>query len=183
MGTQARTNRILVEDCRSLSVATLVSSRVIPHSANSTGIPQPILWASDFEVRAQYQENWNGEGKLTLAYTIRGMRIDDEIEVTSIPSPLGHGRRRYYFRCPGLDQAACGKRLGKLYLPPSENHFACRTCHDLTYRSCKEHSKRLDRFLRMSPGAISHALDSPDPMTRLLAIKAAIQIRSAASKG
>ncbi len=33
----------------------------------------------------------------------------------------------------------CGRRVGKLYLPPGEAYFACRECHQLTYQSQQEH--------------------------------------------
>jgi len=39
----------------------------------------------------------------------------------------------------------CGRRVGKLYLPPGGRYFGCRQCHDLTYTSCQE-SHRYDRL-------------------------------------
>jgi hypothetical protein len=54
----------------------------------------------------------------------------------------------------------CGRRVGKLYLPQGENFFRCRHCYDLTYQSCKERDKRFDEFCRLSPDALSRALES-----------------------
>jgi len=47
------------------------------------------------------------------------------------------GGKRWWFRCP-----SCGRRCRILYLPPFENKFACRLCHNLTYRSQQEGSCR-----------------------------------------
>ncbi|MCK4850442.1 MAG: hypothetical protein KAT11_03775 [Phycisphaerae bacterium] len=51
-----------------------------------------------------------------------------EIAVVSTASNL-EGLVRWFI-CP-----ACQNRVGKLYLPPGEAVFLCRTCHDLAYRA------------------------------------------------
>lgn len=153
----------------------MVSGCVIIYTDFSAlpGSPHPISWSNGFEAIAQYQEKSKAEGTLRLVYTIRGDRIDNRIEVTSIPSPLRPGRCRYYFLCSGLDGEACGRRVGKLYMPPGEDRFACRNCWNLTYRSSKEHDKREDFFRRLSPEKLGQALQSPNWMTRWFALKAA----------
>jgi hypothetical protein len=62
-------------------------------------------------------------------------------------------------------------------LPPRECQFACRNCYNLTYRSTKEHNKRLDDFRRLPPEALTRALNSPDWNTRFLAFSAALRLR------
>ncbi len=66
----------------------------------------------------------------------------------------GFGGLRSWFRCPASTPVGtCGRRVGKLYLPPGEAVFACRECHRLTYRSCQA-SRRprsgsaLDRYIK-----------------------------------
>jgi len=44
-------------------------------------------------------------------------------------SPGGRGGLRRWFCCP-----TCGRRMFKVYRPSGSNVFACRQCHDLTYR-------------------------------------------------
>jgi len=46
------------------------------------------------------------------------------------------GDLRWWFSCP-----RCGRRVAKVYLPPepAEPEFACRECHQLTYRSVQTH--------------------------------------------
>jgi len=56
----------------------------------------------------------------------------------------GHGGGvRYWMRCP-----ECERRCGVIYLAPGAREFACRTCHRLTYESCRE-SRRFDGMFRM----------------------------------
>ena len=55
-----------------------------------------------------------------------------DIGLTS--TPLTWGGSRWWFNCP----LHCGRRVGKLYLPPEERHFGCRHCHKLTYKICQE---------------------------------------------
>jgi hypothetical protein len=52
------------------------------------------------------------------------------IRLDSTPQHFG-GSRRWLCCC------LCGRRAAKLYLPPGECNFACRTCHALTYQSVK----------------------------------------------
>ena len=109
------------------------------------------------------------------------------IEIVSIVSVLKRGRyfsprKRYYFRCPGLNRSfPCRKRVSKLYMPRGEDRFACRECHDLTYRACKEHEKRVDA-LRKSPEELVRALDSPRAMERVRAAQAGLSILNKTKK-
>jgi hypothetical protein len=173
VGRCAWSNRRTVEECRSLSIARLVREGVVaqPGFARGPRAPQRVAWSSGFEILAQYGGNTNGEGTLRLVYTLRGERVEDQIEITSIASPLGNGRR-FYFKCPGM-HGVCGDRVGKIYLAPVKELFRCRRCHDLTYRACKEHDKRLDAVRRLTPYELSSAMKSPDLNTRFLAYRAA----------
>jgi len=57
----------------------------------------------------------------------------------------GFGGCRYFFHCP-----VCGRRMRTLHFKHGE--IACRTCHDLTYRSCQE-GHEFDRlYKRMAEG-------------------------------
>jgi hypothetical protein len=42
----------------------------------------------------------------------------------------------------------CGRRVGKLYLPPGASYFGCRHCYELTYKSCQE-SHKLDSMFKL----------------------------------
>jgi len=177
MGRYSWSNRRTVEECRKLDVARLVRDDIIlqEDSSYSAESLHRISWPNGFEAIAQYHGDKNDGGTLRLIYTIRGERIEDHIEITSIPSPLRPWRRRYFLLCPGLADP-CDRRVGKLYLPPGEGRFACRHCHNLTYRSSKEHDKRLDRFRNLPPEEIARALKSPDWSTKSRAIRAAREL-------
>jgi len=83
------------------------------------------------------------------------MLADDLLEMTFLletgPStqclllreaPSVIGGTRIWFACPN-----CAQTVGILHLPPGGSEFACRRCHNLTYRSCQE-SHRYDRAIR-----------------------------------
>jgi hypothetical protein len=59
---------------------------------------------------------------------------------------------RYCFRCRD-----CIRRVRKVYMPPGRTNFACRTCHNLTYRSSQEHDKWID-FFRRNPEVLDAAV-------------------------
>jgi hypothetical protein len=65
------------------------------------------------------------------------------------------GGLRWWFVCPLIvNERVCGRRVGKLYLPPGALYFGCRHCHDLTYTSCRESRKydSLFRFMARNTG-------------------------------
>jgi hypothetical protein len=93
---------------------------------------------------------------VTLHYRLGGaedVRIPVRLEMT----PTQFGGRRFWFVCPLIvGGVPCSRRAAKLYLPPGGRYFGCRTCHDLTYRSCQEAHKaeRLCARLRFGPERI-----------------------------
>jgi hypothetical protein len=187
MGRQPWSDRQTVEDCRTLNIASLVSSGLFhypsPQSATfaSRGleitvtslapevIPDEWIWNGNVHVKAPAIGS-----RLRFSFRLGafGSEVEQEVDILSAPSRLRRGKR-FYFRCPGRDEP-CGRRVGKLYLPPGEASFACRHCWDLTYESCKAHQKRLDKFRQLPPQDLALALGNPDPTTRLLALNAVI---------
>ncbi len=73
--------------------------------------------------------------------TAEGENLLYKVNMTT--TPCNFNVMRYWFIC-----RFCGRRVGKLYLPSGGKYFGCRHCYDLTYRSCQEHSKKLDFFMR-----------------------------------
>ncbi len=70
--------------------------------------------------------------RYSLAWT--GEAIECLIPLVTTRPSLGGLRR--WFACP-----LCGRRVGKLYLPPGKQYLGCRVCFGLTYRSCQESHK------------------------------------------
>jgi hypothetical protein len=63
-----------------------------------------------------------------------GMPVDEQtIPVTTVRPHLGG--KRYWLLC------ACGRRTGRLYLPPGQGVLRYRGCYNLTYRSSQQHNK------------------------------------------
>lgn len=62
-------------------------------------------------------------------------------EVRIASTPCRFGNRRWWFFCPG---PRCGRRVGMLYLPPGQNQYLCRHCHELTYEACQGHRDGMD---------------------------------------
>ncbi len=61
------------------------------------------------------------------------------------------GGLRWWFVCPLVANGVpCGRRAGKLYLPPGGRYFGCRLCHGLTYTSCQESHKYDAAFRRLA---------------------------------
>lgn len=86
-------------------------------------------------------------GRLELSYRFTSR---PELGLVSYPIALvttspHFGGRRWWFICP-LEH--CGRRVGKLYLPPGGQYYGCRHCYGLTYRSSQESDKRVSALAR-----------------------------------
>jgi hypothetical protein len=76
-------------------------------------------------------------------------RMGYVVRVTSTGCRLGGTGRRFWRRCPLLRNGVpCNREVMRLYLPPGGQMFGCRHCHNLTYRSCQNHDKRVDALAR-----------------------------------
>jgi hypothetical protein len=79
------------------------------------------------------------------------------LTIELVTTPCRFGGQRFWFLCPlTRDGIPCKRRVRVLHLPAGAQFFGCRACHDLTYRSCQEHNKRIDSLLR-----------APDELMRL----------------
>jgi hypothetical protein len=98
--------------------------------------------------------------------------IDMQISLNATRTSFG--ALRWWFICPILKNGnSCKRRVGKLYLPPGASSFGCRHCHDLTYRSVREHDRRVDFYKRNSDALVA-VLENPAVKLRqvILALKA-----------
>jgi len=109
--------------------------------------------------------------RLFYRLTRSGEEIDYRIQLQTTRPRFGG--LRWWFTCPlVVRDRACGRRAGKLYLPPGGRYFGCRICYDLTYTSCQTHDKRVD-FLRRCPDALGVLVRPGAPVSDLiLALKA-----------
>jgi len=78
--------------------------------------------------------------RLYYTHTRRGEDHGEDLDyrVGLTTTPLPWGGVRWWFVCPLLvNGRSCGRRVGKLYLPPEGRYFGCRHCYDLTYESTR----------------------------------------------
>jgi hypothetical protein len=86
---------------------------------------------------------------LWLSYRVVGRQQDVEVRVPLETTRPHFGGVRWWFVCPlAVNGRACGRRAGKLYLPPGARYFGCRRCYGLTYTSCQE-SHKFDSVYRL----------------------------------
>jgi hypothetical protein len=112
-----------------------------------------------------------------LHYTFTETGKDEDYRVGLEATRPRFGGLRWWFLCPLVVRGVpCGRRVGKLYLPPGGRYFGCRHCHDLTYRSAQEHDKRVDLF-RRNPAALQAVMNGDAPLPLLvLALKASTRM-------
>lgn len=171
-----------VEQCRSLDAARLSRQGVFARRGYA-GDAWRLTWT-----------NALGDQVLALVYWLEAVPPDDLVlhldervwpdgrktdfreAIPLAKTQPNFGGWRWWFACPlSVDGIACGRRVQKLYLPPGERYFGCRSCHDLTYRSAQEHDRRVDELLK-NPRALKAALESKNHHKALLALKACVKV-------
>jgi hypothetical protein len=109
---------------------------------DSPGFGGTITWSRNGEPLADIGYTFWGL-TFTLNYNRRGEPVPP-YQVQLRPMPQPKGGLRYLFVCP---LQGCGRQTFKLYLPNGADHFGCRHCYNLTYRSCNQ-SHHYERLLR-----------------------------------
>jgi hypothetical protein len=111
-----------------------------------------LTWSRNSEkiARIGYQviRDENEPSAVRLYYTWNDTDMSYLVRLNSTPLPWGGSR--YWFTCPNT---RCNRRVENLYMPPGNPYFACRTCHQLTYRSCQEKGQS-DAFLQSMAAAM-----------------------------
>ena len=139
-----------VEACLQLAVGRLVRDGLIAASSGIGTLSCTDLRTGQPTATLTFRRELSRDGLVfRLRYTATGWDrrehdVDEPIRLQTTRPPIGG--TRWWFTCPlAVDGRACGRRAGKLYLPPGERYFGCRHCHDLTYAS-SQRSHRWDRF-------------------------------------
>lgn len=172
MGRYSWSDRDTVEECKCVDIPWLAQNGYLRGYVSGT-----ITWTSALSGKSSIGIEVSIYGgyarfKYTQTSSLSGERTDLGYQVQLVTTSCNYGGVRYWFICPlTLNQQACNRRVSKLYLPPGGKYFGCRTCHNLTYRSCKEHDKRVDALLR-NPQQVADLLKKRDPTASLLVMKA-----------
>jgi hypothetical protein len=140
-----------VEQCRRLDANELARTGALKAGACSSG---SCTWGSN---AIGYEANTidPADAWLRLFYTFTNSGESVDYRVGLETTRPHFGGLRWWFRCPlSVNGLPCGRRVGKLYLPPCGHYYGCRHCHRLTYTSCQQHDKRVD-VLRRNPEALA----------------------------
>ena len=130
--------RLPVADCLSLRISKLREAGFL-RGQRAAGL---LTWhdqhgAQVASINVTVEQPSQGNPVVRLWYCVQAdgqeRNIPQSVQLTS--TRLYSGGWRWWFACP-----MCHRRAGVLHLPPGGGHFACRKCHDLTYRSHWRHS-------------------------------------------
>jgi hypothetical protein len=135
------TSRLTVDDCLPLDVETF--HRAGPALANAFAASGTMFWTRDGNVIGSigYEINPRPPGvsvripRQSIVVDGENRLVEECVMLIATTRPY-LGGRRFWFVCK------CGRRFGQLYLPPEEQIFACRICHNLTYKSAQKHDQR-----------------------------------------
>ena len=149
-GREAEVYSGTVEESLQLDVNRFVRSGVIRQGCKASGI---IEWerlgktTSSIGYETQcYAEN----GYVRLNYRVHSLYMGDQVlnhTIDLITTRPHFGGVRWWFMCPG-----CENNVTKLYQPPGDKYFLCRTCQNLTYTSCRESGNSLYHQLAAETG-------------------------------
>src|SRR5579864_7503350 len=147
MGRRPWTTRLTVEDCLPLTVESFHRARTWECISGATGTAswtssQGVLGKVDYTM----QDDTDGVAiRIPRQYTriCGALRLLEECLIPITTTAPHLGGKRHWFRCPIVRNGkTCGRRVGRLYLPPGAAVFGCRRCFYLTYRSTQRHDKR-----------------------------------------
>jgi hypothetical protein len=140
-----------VEECLTLSASALAREGVIARSPDAGFLSWTNTTTGERTSSLAYVREIDGNWvTLHLRYTVTrraGETHDIDLPIVLLTTPSAVGGSRWWFACPLIvNGLPCGRRVGKLYLPPGTRYFGCRHCYDLTCTSCQE-SHRYDRLI------------------------------------
>jgi|tagenome__1003787_1003787.scaffolds.fasta_scaffold19798274_1 hypothetical protein len=173
MGRKPWSTRLCVEDCPTLSIRVAKAAGLLD-ALPGTRFP---AMANDIAMSLQIEHHLWPRLHLWL-------RLYVEFNATLHPLPpqridlsvtqCHFGGCRDWFCCP---MPGCNVRVAMLYMLPGGSHFACRACLNLTYRSVKNHDKRVDALVRGSMHELRVHLNAGDGRARI-ALTAINRIRA-----
>ena len=174
MGRHRWTSRLTVEDCLPLDVRLFSRTGTFGYPSGTTG---SMSWISPYGVqlgRVEYaiRDHENGFAihfRRQWARLDSSLRFVDECLIPLTATKPHLGGSRFWFMC------RCGRRVGRVFLPPNQSVFGCRHCYYLTYQSAQQHDQRKSNLVR-NPPALRSALRSKNPKRFFFGLSAFTQL-------
>jgi hypothetical protein len=132
-----------VEECIELPIRFFTSRGLVENGETQRGIFKWRNPRADGEIASvTYEVDYTSQDPalwLFFECQPKGERARACERIGLDSTSCNFGGKRWWMRCPSpLHGRDCeNRRCGKLYLPPDAVFFACRECHELTYRSCQ----------------------------------------------
>ena len=181
---EPRIRKTTVEECLTIDVFSLNRKGML----DGREYKGTMSWEYKFSGRIESvnialiprSEHENSDVTLIIDYYADGNGMESQhvkMRIPLVSADCFFGGYRYWFQCP-----YCGRRVAKLYKPRNQSRFACRHCHDLSYRSRQQYDKRIAKLIR-EPWLISGYIDSPNPVKQMLAMRAVLVSAVLLNKG
>jgi len=132
-----------VEESRLIDISRWMREDIIVSDTRRMGA---WIWTNSYTGERAASIGYEANTTVTLpwvrlSYTITPTGGDPEhydYKILLVTTRPHFGGVRWWFVCPLV---GCGRRVGKLYLPPGSRYYGCRHCYQLTYESCQESHK------------------------------------------
>ncbi|MCA9942038.1 MAG: hypothetical protein KC449_01085 [Anaerolineales bacterium] len=164
---QLHSKKHTTDDCRSISIFELKRDKLlVPGRFQSGGWVWRNRLTGEKVSSIGYEINLKDESSYLRLYYIHtsgwtNEKFDVDYQVPLKKMACNFGGYRYWFICPiSVNGRYCGRRVGKLFLAPGSRYFACRHCHDLTYRSSQESDKTVNMLKKMGTLELLQAMNS-----------------------
>jgi hypothetical protein len=132
--------RTTAEECLSIDASEWTREGIL-----KAGVRQAGFWhwvypgGREYSVGYEVNTTGGGDAWVRLSYIplLTGERMDYRVVLLATRPHLGGVR--WWFTCPVPGpHGPCGRRVGKLHIPPDDVYFGCRRCHQLTYTSSQQ---------------------------------------------
>ena len=161
--------RVSVLECLRLTVGDLQESGLISGEAEEIVLSWPTDESEKDVATVRARAVSRTETKVTVSLTYTAQMDGEAHEVSEtlhVVKASGKSGGRWWLRCPALDgEEPCARRVGILYLPPSQKYFACRHCYDLAYPETKpgaDGEQEMKKIIEIEEGASRPGPDTED---------------------
>src|SRR4051794_22024053 len=121
MGRGSWSSRRTVEDCLAIPVEAFRRWGILDSPSGTAGT---ITWTTsrtgDEVGQIDYVLQRVESGLAIRFRTHSAEQLIEELAVPIITTPCHFGGKRFWFQC------RCGRRVGRLYIPPDQEAFGCR---------------------------------------------------------